>query len=65
MGLPVGFSPGQVHYGFNVTKEMTVKHSWEERVIPKFKTIVEKSKQKHSNTNIPPPKKQYQGNLSQ
>ena len=29
----MGFSPGQVHYGFNETKEMTVKHSWGERVI--------------------------------
>ena len=32
----MGFSPRQVHYGFSVTKEMTVKHSWGERVIPNF-----------------------------
>ena len=32
--LPMGFSPRQVHYGFNVTKEMTVGRSWGERAIP-------------------------------
>ena len=30
--LPMVFSPGQAHYGFNVTKEMTVERSWGERV---------------------------------
>ena len=30
--LPMGFSPGQVHYGYNEMKKMTVKHSWGERV---------------------------------
>ena len=30
--LPKGFSPRQVHYGFNVTKEITVERSWGERV---------------------------------
>ena len=34
--LPMGFSPGQVHYGFHVTKEITVECSWGERVIPNF-----------------------------
>ena len=32
--LPMGFSPGQVHYGFNVTKEMTVECSWVEGLYP-------------------------------
>ena len=36
----VGFSPEQVHYGFSVTKEMTVEHSWGERVIPNFISMV-------------------------
>ena len=36
----MGFSPGQVHHGFNVTKEMTVKPSWGERVIPNFISMV-------------------------
>ena len=30
--LPMGFSPRQVHYGFNETKEMTVEHFGGERV---------------------------------
>ena len=30
--LPVGFNPEEVHYGFSETKEMTVEHSWVERV---------------------------------
>ena len=34
--LSMGFSPRQVHYGFSETKEMTVEHSWGERVIPNF-----------------------------
>ena len=38
--LPMGFSPRQVHYGFNVTKEMTVEHSWGERVISNFSPMV-------------------------
>ena len=38
--LPVGFSPWQVHYGFSVTKEMTVERSWSERVIPNFISTV-------------------------
>ena len=38
--LPMCFSPGQVHYGFNMPKEMTVKHSLSERVIPNFISMV-------------------------
>ena len=36
----MGFSPGQVHYGFIVTKGMTVECSWSERVIPNFISTV-------------------------
>ena len=36
----MGFSPQEVHYGFSVTKEMTVEHSWGERVIPNFIPMV-------------------------
>ena len=32
----MGFSSRQFHYGFSVTKEMTVEHSWGERVISNF-----------------------------
>ena len=38
--MPLGFSPVPVHYGFNVTKEMTVEHSWGERIIPNFISTV-------------------------
>ena len=47
--LPMGFSPRQVRYGFSVTKEMTVEHSWGERVIPNFiSTVVGQSLKSHS-----------------
>ena len=36
----MGFSPGQVHYGFNETKETKVERSWGERVIPNFVPMV-------------------------
>ena len=36
----MGFSPGQVHYRFNVTKELTAESSWGERVIPNFISTV-------------------------
>ena len=32
----MGLSPRQVHFGFSVTKEMTVERSWGERVIHNF-----------------------------
>ena len=32
--------PGQVHYGFSESKEMTVEHSWGERIIPNFISMV-------------------------
>ena len=47
--LPMGFSPGQVHYGFNVTKEMTVEHSSGVRVVPNFiSTVAGQSLKSHS-----------------
>ena len=36
----MGFGPKQVHYGFSVTKEMTVERSWGQRVIPNFIPMV-------------------------
>ena len=36
----MGFSPRRVHYGFSVTKEMSVKRSWGGRVMPNFISTV-------------------------
>ena len=38
--LPMGFRPRQAHHGFSVTREMTVEHSWDERVISNFISMV-------------------------
>ena len=38
--MSIGFSPGQVHYGFSVTKEMTIECFGGERVIPNFISTV-------------------------
>ena len=36
----MGFSPRQVHYGFSVTKEMTMEHSWGKRVYTQLYLLV-------------------------